>query len=171
MKTFSIISILSLFLISCGSIGKYNENDYIKISDAKNLEGVYKINPVNAEYRWYNNAYSLLNNNAENKNFIRFEIRIINENTLNIIFNEQNLITKYNYKIKKNGFVKITNKTKISGIPYLIGGIQVTKIELGKTKSNQLIINGTKTDESAVLLIPVSFPKENFTYKFEKIDV
>lgn len=171
MKGFSILSLLSLLLMSCGSIRKYNETDYIKISDAKNLEGVYKINPVNSEHRWYNNAYVLLNNKDENKNFTRFEIKIIDENTLNIIFKEHNLITKYNYKINKNGFVKISNQTKISGIPYLIGGIRKIKIEFGKTKDNQLIINGTEIDESAILLIPVSFPKQYFTYKFEKLEM
>jgi len=171
MRHFLILSVLSLFLLSCGSIRQYNENNYVKISDAKTLEGVYKINPVNTEHRWYNNAYSLLNNKDENKNFITLEIKIINENTLNIIFKEDNLITKYNYKIKESGFVKISNKMKFSGIPYIIGGILITKVELGKTEFNQLIINGTTIDESAIVLIPVSFPKEDFTYKFEKIEI
>lgn len=60
---------------------------------------------------------------------------------------------------------------KASGIPYILGGIVITKIEQGKTKLNQLIINGTIIDESAILLVPVSFPKKDFTYKFKKTDI
>lgn len=47
--------------------------------------------------------------------------------------------------------------------------ILIKKIEIGKDKLNRLIVNGTEIDESAILLIPISLPKSNFSYKFQTI--
>ena len=145
----------------------------MNISDAKKLEGNYEIHPSNAENRWYHNAYIILNEFQPKERYDlnkiqSFEIKILNENTLNITYENSNLVTNYNYKIEKNGFIRLTNKSKVRGIPYLFGGIQMKKIELGRTKTEQLIINGVEIDESAILFIPISLPKENFTYIFEK---
>ncbi|MDQ0477860.1 hypothetical protein [Chryseobacterium sp. MDT2-18] len=176
MRSFLIILIFNLFLTSCGSIKKYEGNDIVAISIAQQLEGSYEIYPENIEIRNYNNAYSIFNgfsNNEEkeNINYKSFEISVNNDDLVFIFKSQDNadLKVNYKYKIEKNGFVRISNKSKISGVPYLLGGIQIKKIELGKNILDQLIVTGTEIDESAVLLIPVSLPKSNFIYKFKKI--
>jgi len=162
---------------SCGSIKTYNLGDNQKITDAKIIEGNYEVFPLNTEKRNYNSVYAILNTfNNENSKYTEeinsFEIKIINDKYLNFIFKKDNSEIKISkkYFLNKNGFLKINNKSKISGIPYLIGGIQIKKIELGVTKNKELIINGSESDESAILFIPVSSPKESFIYKFKKIE-
>ena len=173
----SLISLIFLlFLTSCGSIKKYEGNDIVRISIAQQLEGSYEIYPENVEIRNYNDAYSIFNlfSNNEAKNNIKFksfDIKIIDDN---LVFSfkshtESDLIVNYKYKIERSGFVRISNKSKVSGVPYLLGGIQIKKIEIAKDKINRLIVNGSEIDESAILFIPVSLPKSNFSYKFQRI--
>lgn len=85
---------------------------------------------------------------------------------MNFIFKKNGSEIKISrkYFVNNNGFIKLENESQTSGIPYFIG----KKIELGITKNNELIINGSEYDESAILFIPISLPKENFTYKFKK---
>ena len=91
---------------------------------------------------------------------------------MNFIFKKNGSEIKISrkYFVNNNGFIKLENESQTSGIPYFIGGFQVKKIELGITKNNELIINGSEYDESAILFIPISLPKENFTYRFNKIE-
>ncbi len=176
MRSFLIILIFSLYLSSCGSIKKYEDNDIVRISTAQQLEGSYEIYTENVEIINYNNAYSIFNtftNDGAEKNatYKSFDIKVSDDNLIFVFKseNESDLKLNYKYKIVNNGFVRISNKSKVSGIPYLLGGIQIKKIEIGKDKLDQLIVNGTEIDESAILLIPVSLPKSNFSYKFQSI--
>ena len=176
MRSFLISFTFILFLTSCGSIKKYEDNDIVRISIAQQLEGTYEIYPENVEVKNYNNAFSIFNSFSDNEgknniNFKSFDIKVIDDN---LVFSfksqdESDLIVKYKYKIEKDGFVRISNKSKVSGVPYLLGGIQIKKIEIGKDNLNRLIVNGTEIDESAILLIPISLPKSNFSYKFQTI--
>jgi hypothetical protein len=176
MKKIILLLILSLF-ISCGSIEAYRFKDNLKITNAKIIEGNYEVFPLNSEKRNYNSAYIILNifnkeNNKSTEAINSFEIKIVNDKYLNFIFKKNGSEIKISrkYFVNNNGFIKLENESQTSGIPYFIGGFQVKKIELGITKNNELIINGSEYDESAILFIPISLPKENFTYKFKKIE-
>ena len=169
---FVIIGLLQ----SCASIKNYEENDLKKIAYAKEIEGEYEnISSENKNLKHRSiKSYIDFRNKIKDKTEIRsVKISVLNDKKIQFSFKTMNG-TKNNYvssyKLNKNGFILLKNKNfRLTGLPYIFGGYQINKTELGLTKQNQLILNGVKVDEGAILIIlPASFPKTNFREKYNK---
>ncbi len=175
IKIFCIIFILTL--VGCASVPNYKDSDLLPIGDLYKIEGEYKNIPTNVEYRSYktfDNVIDWRKKKSDTSKIAFVKVKVLNEKFIQFSFiNEQseNKVIKVKYKIEQNGFVTLKNRNfKLTGLPYIFGGYEINKVQLGITKENQLILNGTKVDEGAVLLIlPATIPKSDFVYKFEKI--
>ena len=182
MKKDRISKLFFLLLIgllqSCASINKYEEDDLKKISNVKEIEGEYKNKSSENENLKYRNIKSYIdirNKIKDTTEINSVKIIILNDKKIQFSFKTVNgteNIYESNYKLNKNGLILLKNKNfRLTGLglPYIFGGYQINKTELGLTKQNQLILNGVKVDEGAILLIlPASFPKTNFREKYNK---
>ncbi|QZK99417.1 hypothetical protein K5L04_06680 [Flavobacterium psychrophilum] len=182
MKKNRTLKLIFLHLVvlfqSCASINNYEENDLKKITNVKEIEGEYENKSSENENLKHRNIKSYIDfrNKIKDTTEIRsVKINILSDKKIQFLFKtingtENNYESKY--KITKNGLILLKNKNfRLSGLglPYILGGYQVNKTELGLTKQNQLILNGVKVDEGAILIIlPASFPKTNFREKYNK---
>jgi len=163
---------------SCASIKNYEENDLKKITSVKEIEGEYENRSSENKNLKHRNIKSYIDfrNKIKDTTEIRsVKINILTDNKIQFLFRtvngtENNYESKY--KLTKNGLILLKNKNfRLTGLglPYVFGGYQINKTELGLTKQNQLILNGVKVDEGAILIIlPASFPKTNFREKYNK---
>ena len=175
LKKFKIVLFL-LLIVGCAPIRKYADSDYKKINDISKIEGQYENYSVNSENKNYNSFYGIINwrkKQSDSTKFSTVNVKVLNKKLLRFSFtnstgNKKDINVKY--KIVENGFVALKNRNfKLTGLPYIFGGYQINKVELGLTNQNQLILNGTKIDEGAILIImPASMPKTNYTCKFER---
>jgi hypothetical protein len=178
-RTLKLIFLLSTVLFtSCASIKNYEENDLKKITNVKEIEGEYENKSSENENLKHKNIKSYIDfrNKIKDTTEIRsVKINILSDNKIQFLFitengTENNYESKY--KLTKNGLILLKNKNfRLTGLglPYIFGGYQINKTELGLTKQNQLILNGVKVDEGAILIVlPASFPKTNFREKYNK---
>jgi hypothetical protein len=178
-RTLKLRFLLSTVLFtSCASIKNYEENDLKKITNVKEIEGEYENKSSENENLKHKNIKSYIDfrNKIKDTTEIRsVKINILSDNKIQFLFrtengNENNYESKY--KLTKNGLILLKNKNfRLTGLglPYIFGGYQINKTELGLTKQNQLILNGVKVDEGAILIVlPASFPKTNFREKYNK---
>jgi hypothetical protein len=172
----AILFIVSLAFVSCANIRKYNDSDFTPITDLNKIEGEYENIPFNSEYRTYATFENVINWRKKKSDSIKFssvKLKIIDDKLIQFTFtnkagNIKSITAKYN--INENGFVSLKNRNfKLTGLPYIFGGYQINKVELGLTNLNQLIVNGSLIDEGAILIIlPAGLPKDNYTYKFQR---
>ncbi|GGI24719.1 hypothetical protein [Pedobacter mendelii] len=163
-------------LCSCASIKKYEESDLKEIRNVKEIEGEYENKSFENENLKYTSIKSYIDfrNRVKNTSEIKsVKILILNDKKIQFTFktengNESNYETEY--KLSANGLIFLKNKNfRLTGLPYIFGGYQINKTELGLTKENQLILNGVKVDEGAVLIIlQASFPKTNFRNRYNR---
>jgi len=177
-KNFKVIFFLTFTVFGCATIPKYKDADLIAIGNITNIEGVYENVPSNVEYRTYKTFDNAINWRKSKNDTIKFtsvKVKVLGDKLIQFTFlntrNETKIINS-KYKLNRNGFVTLKNRNfKLTGLPYIFGGYQINKIELGLTNQNQLILNGTKIDEGAILIImPATIPKTAFIYKFERKD-
>lgn len=178
-RTLKLIFLLSTVLFtSCASIKNYEENDLKKITNVKEIEGEYENKSSENENLKHKNIKSYIDfrNKIKDTTEIRsVKINILSDNKIQFLFRTENG-TENNYeskyKLTKSGLILLKNKNfRLTGLglPYIFGGYQINKTELGLTKQNQLILNGVKVDEGAILIVlPASFPKTNFREKYNK---
>lgn len=177
-KYFIIILLLTVTFLSCATIPKYKDADLSAIKNISNIEGVYENVPSNVEYRAYKTFDNAINWRKSKDDTIKFssvKVKVLGDKLIQFTFLNTSNATKVinaKYKLKRNGFVTLKNRNfKLTGLPYVFGGYQINKVELGLTNQNQLILNETKIDEGAILIIiPAGFPKDTFMYKFERKD-
>ena len=175
IKYIKCLLLIGLFC-SCASINKYEENDLKEIKNVKEIEGIFENSETENRKLNHQTIKSIIDfrNKIKDTSEIKsVEISILSESKIQFIFKTQNgKENKYSavYKLNKNGLISLKNKNfKLTGLPYIFGGYQINKTEVGLTKHNQLVLNGVKVDEGAILIIlPASFPKTNFTYKYDR---
>lgn len=163
-------------LCSCASIKKYEESDLKEIRNVKEIEGEYENKSFENENLKYSSIKSYIDfrNRVKDTSEIKsVKILILNDKKIQFTFktengNESNYETEY--KLSANGLIFLKNKNfRLTGLPYIFGGYQINKTELGLTKENQLILNGVKVDKGAILIIlPASFPKTNFRNRYNR---
>lgn len=161
---------------SCASIHKYEESDLKEIKDVNEIEGIYENSETQNRKLNYQTIKSIIDfrNKIKDTTEIKsVEIKILDESKIQFIFKTLNgKDNKYSaaYKLNKNGLILLKNKNfRLTGLPYIFGGYQINKTEMGLTKQNKLVLNGVKVDEGAILIIlPASFPKTKFTYKYDR---
>lgn len=161
---------------SCASIKKYEENDLKEIKNVKEIEGIFENSETQNRKLNHQTIKSLIdfrNKIKDTSEINSVEISVLSENKIQFIFRTpKGKENKYDteYKLNKKGLILLKNKNfRLTGLPYIFGGYQINKTEIGLTKQNQLVLNGVKVDEGAILLIlPASFPKTNFTYKYDR---
>jgi len=171
-----LFSISFLINVSCANLREYKEPDFQPIDDVRKIEGEYDNVPFNIKnqsYATFNNVIDWRKKKSDTIKFSSVSLKVLNDKLIQFNFanktgNIKSVTAKY--KVKKDGFVSLKNSNfKLTGLPYIFGGYELNKVEIGLTNSNQLILNGTKIDEGAILIIlPASFPKTNYTYKFER---
>ena len=161
---------------SCASINKYEESDLKKIINVKEIEGIFENSEAqNRElnHQTIKSVIDFRNKIKDTSEIISVEISIVSASTIQFIFRTENgKENKYSadYKLNKNGLISLKNKNfRLTGLPYIFGGYQINKTEVGLTQNNQLILNGVTVDEGAILIIlPASFGKSHFTYKYDR---
>lgn len=178
MTTITKLSILisSSIFVSCANLRNYNESDFVAIKDSKELEGNYENIPFNIQYRTYATFENVINWREKKSDTIKYSsvnLKILNTNSIQFKFTNKTgneKIVRAKYKINKNGFLSLKNRNfKLTGLPYIFGGYEINKVELGLTNSNQLILNGAKIDDGAILIIfPASLPRTDYIYKFQR---
>jgi hypothetical protein len=176
LKLFFLL-LVGLFT-SCASIKNYEESDLKKINNVKEIEGEYENKSSeneNLKHRTIKSYIDFRNKIKDTTEIRSVKITILTDNKIQFLFRTVNG-TEYSYeskyKLTKNGLLLLKNKNfRLTGLglPYIFGGYQINKIELGVTSQNQLLLNGVKVDEGAILIVlPASFPKINFRAKFNK---
>ena len=174
-KKYLLLILIGLFC-SCASIKKYEESDLKKIKNVKEIEGTFENSETQNRKLNHQTIKSIIdfrNKIKDTSEIKNVEISVISESKIEFIFRTQNgKENKYitEYELNKNGLISLKNKNfRLTGLPYIFGGYQINKTEIGLTKQNQLVLNGVKVDEGAILIIlPASFPKTNFTYKYDR---
>ena len=174
IKYLLLISIGLFF--SCASIKKYEESDLKEIKNVKEIEGTFENSETQNRKLNHQTIKSIIDfkNKIKDTSEIKtVEISVLSESKIQFIFITHNgMENKYNteYELNQNGLISLKNKNfRLTGLPYIFGGYQINKTEIGLTKQNQLVLNGVKVDEGAILIIlPASFPKTNFTYKYDR---
>ena len=174
-KKYLLLIFIGLFC-SCASIKKYEESDLKEIKNVKEIEGTFENSETQKRKLNHQTIKSIIDfrNKIKDTSEIKsVEISVISESKIQFIFRTQNgKENKYitEYELNKNGLISLKNKNfRLTGLPYILGGYQINKTEIGLTKQNQLVLNGVKVDEGAILIIlPASFPKTNFTYKYDR---
>lgn len=176
---FSVLLFIGLFQ-SCACIKNYEESDLRRITNVKEIEGEYENKSSeneNLEHKAMKNYIDFMNKIQDTTEIRSVKISIVNDKKIQFLFKSiggiEN-IYESNFKLNKNGFILLKNKNfRLTGlgIPYIFGGYQINKTEVGLTKQNQLILNGVTIDEGAILIIlPASFPRTNFREKYNKIN-
>jgi hypothetical protein len=180
MRKFKYIKYLLLISVglfcSCASIKKYGESDLKEIKNVKEIEGIFENSETQNRKLNHQTIKSIIDfrNKIKDTSEIKsVEISVLSESKIQFIFRTHNgKENKYNteYELNKNGLISLKNKNfRLTGLPYIFGGYRINKTEIGLTKQNQLVLNGVKVDEGAILIIlPASFPKINFTYKYDR---
>lgn len=167
----NIIALISFIFLSCASF-KEKKTAYQKINSTNTniLNGTYSIfasKSLKDDFFYFDNAnekfyrkYGRGNSDTIKFDTINgglFKVLIKNEQEINLEFIRKNKVIKrqtLNYKIMKDGFLYIKNRnTIISGIPYLLGGVDVKKVRLSLTENNDLIIDDIFDSSGALLLI------------------
>lgn len=173
---FIFLIFIGLFY-SCASIKKYDETDLKPINNISEIEGEYSNRAFENENLKYKTVQNIIDFRKKIKDTTEFEsVKIIVLDNKNIQFtfkakNEKEAKYETEYELKENGFIYLKNNNfRLTGLPYIFGGYQINKTELGLTKQNELVLNGIKIDEGAILVIlPASIPKTNFTNKYKRI--
>ena len=171
-----IILFLTVTVFGCATIPHYKDADLTAIGNITNIEGIYENIPMNVEYRAYKTFDNAINWRKSKDDTIKFnsvEVKVLGDKVIQFTFlNTRNAkkIINAKYKLKRNGFVTLKNRNfKLTGLPYVFGGYQINKVELGLTNQNQLILNGIQIDEGAILIImPAGIPRSTFIYKFDR---
>ena len=171
-----IILFLTVTVFGCATIPHYKDADLTAIGNITNIEGVYENIPSNVEYRAYQTFDNSINWRKSKDDTVKFssvEVKVLGDKVIQFTFlNNRNATKVINvkYKLMLNSFVALKNRNfKLTGLPYVFGGYQINKVELGLTNHNQLILNGTHIDEGAILFImPAGIPRSTFIYKFER---
>lgn len=171
---FVIIGLLQ----SCASIKNDEENDLKKMMHAKEIEGEYEnISSENKNIKLRSiKSYIDFRNKIKDTTEIRsVKISVLNDKKIQFSFKTVNGTEnnyQSNYKFSKNGLILLKNKNfRLTGLPYIFGGYQINKTELGLTKQNQLFLKGVKVDEGAILIIlQASIPKTNFREKYNRTE-
>lgn len=177
-NSISFFLIILLFLeFSCASVPHYTENDLATITNLKTIEGEYENLPFNHEqrnYKTFDKAINWREKQNDNMRFSSVRVNVENDNLLKFTFVDNltgNKVVYAKCKINQNGLVDLKNKNfRLTGLPYIFGGYQLNKIQVGFTKNSELVLTGVMVDEGAILVVfPASVPKSNYTYKFKKI--
>ena len=178
-RTLKLIFLLSTVLFtSCASIKNYEENDLKKITNVKEIEGGYENKSSeneNLKHREIKSYIDFRNKIKDTTEIRSVKISVLNEKKIQFSFKTVNGTEnnyQSNYKFSKNGLILLKNKNfRLTGLPYIFGGYQINKTELGLTKQNQLFLKGVKVDEGAILIIlQASIPKTNFREKYNRTE-
>ena len=145
---------------------------------AKEIEGEYEnISSENKNIKLRSiKSYIDFRNKIKDTTEIRsVKISVLNDKKIQFSFKTVNGTEnnyQSNYKFSKNGLILLKNKNfRLTGLPYIFGGYQINKTELGLTKQNQLFLKGVKVDEGAILIIlQASIPKTNFREKYNRTE-
>ncbi|TXD85038.1 hypothetical protein ESY86_00340 [Subsaximicrobium wynnwilliamsii] len=78
--------------------------------------------------------------------------------------------TLVNGKIKNGMFLLDNKKSKIYGIPYLLGGYDIKKQRIGVTNKNNLITNISVAKQSLLLFVIGRNYNLNLSYEYERME-
>jgi len=100
-----------------------------------------------------------------------FELKLVENQKVEITYLKDKISFRkftLEYQLKNDGFIYLKNKNfKVSGIPYLFGGIDIRKLRL-TTFDNYLIIEEVYHSSGAALLIFGDSKTWNYTHKYER---
>lgn len=186
MKT--IFQALSIFLIltSCVSFErKLIKSDFTKISSAteKSIDGKYS-------FKGYENSSSLQSkpdqsigvarmldlNNSDLDDCDYLEIKSKTEDQKNFIIDfifSKNDAVKHSIQYKatlKNGILLLKNRTRsCSGIPYFLGGCEISQSRIGLTADNNLFIQNYNENNGSFLFLMWAGYTMNYVEKYQRI--
>lgn len=101
------------------------------------------------------------------------DIKLVSQDEISFSFKNRNTLvyeTTIKMKLKSNGLIYLDNKyVKTTGIPFIFGGIIVSKIHVGITKEGDFLLNYTH-DSFASILIMVGGHSYNNRHYYKKIN-
>lgn len=164
--------ILVFILQSCINFSESYTN--LQLSADRNLysiNGQYKIKPLKSNsgdtiYLDFNNAFEKFYRGKgrgsrdtlkiDDTDRYSFKISVYDRDRIEVIYFKDSIQFKnfyIRYKFKKDGFMYLKNKnTKIMGVPYLFGGIDIKKLRLSVIDNN-LLVEEVYHSSGAVLFI------------------
>lgn len=160
MKRICFIILVLLLVTNCGSLPKYKKDNFKPIKNAKQIEGEFEnfnndslklfYNSLNAELNWRKKE-------IDSTKYASAKITILDKKRMQLDFIIDNEIHKsktLNYRLRKNGFIKLRNRNfRVSGIPMILGGYEVRKYELGLNQNNDLILHGIDDSAGGIIII------------------
>lgn len=180
------LAILLTTLTSCVSFDrKLIKDDLTKISEnnGKSIEGKYA-------FKGYDNSSSLISKPVESIGIARM-LDLKNQGLEDCDFLEikskklepklyeleltlfKNDTVKHSYKLNatlKNGILTLKNRTtKCTGIPYFLGGCEVSQSRIGLTADNNLVIHSYNDNNGSFLFLMWAGRTINYAEKFKRI--
>lgn len=162
----------ALLIQSCATFPKSSSNQQ-RLTE-NNLTGInrqYKVKPerdslIDNTPNNYHNAFEMFYRGTgrgskdtmviDNLDNYTFEIRLIEKKQIEVIYLKDKISFrkfKLKYELKADGYVYLKNKNlKVSGVPYLFGGIDIKKLRLSFIDNN-LIVEEMRHSSGAILFI------------------
>jgi hypothetical protein len=155
-----IFSAIVVMLFNCGGIPKYKDDNLQPITHVKQIEGEFKNFDNDSLELRYNSLNGKLNWRArqiDTTQFTSVKFKILNEKRLKLDFMlEEDLVKSkiIKYRLRNNGFIKLRNRNlKVTGIPYIFGGYEMEKYDIGLTKTGDLILHGYNERAGGFLIV------------------
>lgn len=191
MKKFALTIVLIIIvfsLSSCVSFGKSMIKDdllELKKENVHMIDGEYNYNGY--EYVRNNNVKSDRAGNVgdildvkssliNNCDRVRIKsVPLVKDKMYEIQFaflkdNEVKCLFKYDAELKKGMLLLKNYISKCHGVPYLLGGCQVSQSRMGLTKNQNLLIQKYKDNSGALLLFFWSGYTINYAEKYKRIN-
>lgn len=166
-----LVCALTLMLL-CSQCGSFKKTPHaferVYTKDIHRINGVYRLVPMQVNpgssqlanhkfYREYGrNVRDTLQLDTTKQH--SFRVKVLNKKFLRIAILEDTVvlrIKKLAYRLKNNdGFVYIKNEnTKVSGIPYVFGGVDIRKVRITLDASANLVLQEYYRDAGGLLLV------------------